>query len=481
MASIATHLKMIFAEDNLLLNGLGLKNIPKPLFKFFGSSKRALRHLNFSDNQLSQIPDWLQEEDISSLNLKTNQFKELPKWIGKFKFLKSLNLSNNKFEFIPSQIRDLTFVEYLDLSHNQLTSVPVWFFEKLERRSAIYLNNNDIKYLPSNFELTSQSSQFSSLKIDLSNNKIERIPYGILYPRFKVIDLSNNNIKTLPSWFFTYVLDQRDIEISFEDVNDLKNKSKYGETRKQGVIYLHGNPLTYPPKEIILQGTEAIVKYFEGKSQSEVYDIEEAKAEAQVFSLGSSQEANKLFRKILEKEPNNIEALLWITQTIKERDRKQYLERILEIDPKNIEAEFGLQILEGKKKSFRSEIPWINKTSEINDDTLSKISALYEKEKRLIDLEEDLEKAKDKLSKKIVNREFFFVYLALTYLYSRFYNTDDIATIVCLFLILVTVFGFFSLFGVSTLTKKLTKQKSERKDLQSDIAYLQFQLNLIMK
>ncbi len=481
MASISTHLKLIFAEDNLRLNSLGLKNIPKPLFKFFGSSKRALRYLNFSDNQLNQIPDWLQDEDISSLNLKNNQFNRLPKWIGKFKYLYSLNLSNNKFEFIPSELRDLTSVESIDLSYNQLTSVPKWFFERLESRSAIYLNNNNIKYLPSNFELTSHSFQFKSIKIDLSGNKIETIPYRILYPRFSILDLSNNNIKTLPSWFFVYVLDQRDLEISFEDVNELKNNRKYGETRKQGVIYLSGNPLTSPPQEVILQGSKAILKYFEDKSQNEIFDIEEAKAEAQVFSLGSSQKANKLFRNILEKEPSNIEALLWITQTVKERDRKQYLERILEIDPKNIEAEVGLEILEGKKISIRSEIPWINKTSEISDDTVTKISALYDKEKRLIDLEESIESAKNKLNSKILNREFLFVYLALTYLYSRFYNTDGIAMIVFLFMILGTVVGFFSLFGVSTLTKKLNKLNSERKDLQSDIAYLQFQLNLTMK
>lgn len=481
MASISTHLKLIFAEDNLRLNSLGLKTIPKPLFRFFGSSKRALRNLDFGDNQLSKIPDWLQDEDISTLSLKDNQFNELPKWIGKFKFLKSLNLSNNKFEFIPSQIRDFALLESLDLSNNQIGSVPKWFFEKLENKRAIYLNNNNIKQLPSNVELTSQSFQLYPIKIDLSNNKIETIPYGILYPRFSVIDLSNNNIKTLPSWFFAYVQNQRDIEISFENVNELKSKRKYGETRKQGIIYLHGNPLNSPPQEVILQGTEAITKYFEGKTQSEAFDIEDAKAEAQVFSLNSSEKANMMFSQILDKDPNNIEALLWITQTVKERERKQYLERVLVIDPKNTEAEIGLKILEGKKVFWRSEIPWINATGEVNDDTITKISALYDKEKRLIELNEEIEKVKDKINSKSIGREYFFVYLAMTYLYSRFYNTDEIATIVCLILILVTVVSFFSLFGASTLNKKLTKLKAEKKDLQSDIANLQFQLNLIMK
>jgi hypothetical protein len=71
---------------------------------------------------------------------------------------------------------------------------------------------------------------------------------------------------------------------------------------------------------------------------------------------GQRKEGRAMLLQIVESEPHNITALLWMTEVANTTDeRRKYLSRILEVDPKNPIALKGLEILGPKDE----EPPWM--------------------------------------------------------------------------------------------------------------------------
>ena len=64
-----------------------------------------------------------------------------------FSKLIKLDLRSNNILFI-SQFAALPILEVLDLGCNQLTRVPAKFFESVPNLSQLYLDNNQIEFLP---------------------------------------------------------------------------------------------------------------------------------------------------------------------------------------------------------------------------------------------------------------------------------------------------------------------------------------------
>lgn len=88
--------------------------------------------------------------------------------------------------------------------------------------------------------------------IDMSYNRIEAIPEDLLrLSDLDVLNLCNNRIKFLPRWLF----EDPNVNIS------LNRPSNAGNTLPK-TIYLEGNPIQFPPQEIMKRGREAVLTYF---------------------------------------------------------------------------------------------------------------------------------------------------------------------------------------------------------------------------
>jgi len=133
------------------------------------------------------ISDWPQPQndsfeekystEVESLILNGNKLNTLNMQAVNESFSKliKLDLRSNNILFI-SQFAALPILEVLDLGCNQLTRVPAKFFESVPNLSQLYLDNNQIEFLPPELcDLTS----LKHLAIQL--NHFSYIPASLFY------------------------------------------------------------------------------------------------------------------------------------------------------------------------------------------------------------------------------------------------------------------------------------------------------------
>jgi small GTP-binding protein len=158
--------------------------------------------------------------EVVGINLSYCNLEDIG-FLTNFNYIQRLGLHSNKISNL-TPIKNLTHLKTITLSCNLITDLrPLKKLASLER---LYLGTNLI-------------TDISALK-DL--NKLERL------------ELSDNKMKNLPEWILDFNLD-----IKWRYAGD-------------GLCVL-GNPLEFPPPEIIKQGNAAIKAYFD--SLTKVYGI----------------------------------------------------------------------------------------------------------------------------------------------------------------------------------------------------------------
>ena len=219
-----------------------LTKIPEQIFEL-----AHLKILNLSHNQISELPDsWEKLSNLTTLDLSGNQLAEIPDFLGNLSNLTTLDLSGNQLVEIPDLLGNLSNLTTLDLRGNQLFYLP-HSFANLVNLTILYLSYNKFAYLPNSL------TKLPNLKaLYLSNNQIFSLPNFLdSFPSLTTLYLRDNQISTLPN--------------SIANLDQLTT------------LDLRGNPLEKPPIEIVINGVEAIRKYF-GQILEEVKDdIYEAK------------------------------------------------------------------------------------------------------------------------------------------------------------------------------------------------------------
>jgi len=127
----------IYDAKHLLLDGWGLKTIPKPVFKIKG-----LETLCLSANELQSIPPEISNlKALKILNLYYNQLTNLPNSIGELSSLESLSIANNRISSLPSSMRHLKHLKYISVGGTQITKIPEFLKAKRldEYSETIYL------------------------------------------------------------------------------------------------------------------------------------------------------------------------------------------------------------------------------------------------------------------------------------------------------------------------------------------------------
>lgn len=170
--------------------------------------------------------------------MSQNSLEKLPLEIGHLRALRDLNLSNNKFHELPKELGRLSNLERLDCRHNQLTGVPLLM--SCQSLKELYLGNNKIS------SLNGESfSYISSLSIfDFRDNRINIIPDEItVLKKLERLDLANNAISGLP--------------YTMGAMEHLKS------------LVLDGNPLRSLRRDVVMRGTQAILKHLRSRIPEE--------------------------------------------------------------------------------------------------------------------------------------------------------------------------------------------------------------------
>lgn len=235
----------------------------------------ALTSLDLSNTQISDCQSLGKLTSLTTLKISYNQISDI-RFLEKLTNLTSLDISNN-------QISDLRFLEnltnltFLTLNNNKISDTQ--FLEKLINLTLLNLRDNQIKDAKSLENLTNLNS------LNLRNNQISNAQFLENLINLTLLNLSNNRISDLSPLL---LLIKKGIPIIFKE---------YGSG-----INFYNNPLTNPPPEIVRQGNDAILRYFEEKARLE----QQAQPafikvrEAKVLIVGQGKSGKTSLRKKLE-------------------------------------------------------------------------------------------------------------------------------------------------------------------------------------
>lgn len=240
-----------FLDKNKDVIGLNLQ-IKIADFSFLNDFPKLIT-LRLVSSNISNFSFLINCKQLENLSLKFNKIsdfsflKELPR-------LTNLNLNSNNITDI-SFLKDLTQLTSLYLGDNQILDFTHLNYLKKLNLLVLYKNNiNDISFLKNLTQLK---------ELYLSSNAIKDISVLKELKSLSSLDLTNNNII---------------------DISPLKEliKSKIPIVLEQDGYHLNGicldeNPIQTPSFEIIKQGTDAIIRFFDKVEKEGIDKIYEAK------------------------------------------------------------------------------------------------------------------------------------------------------------------------------------------------------------
>jgi hypothetical protein len=174
------------------LIGYQLACIPPQILKL-----SCLQTLNLEDNELDDLPDWLQGSRLTHLTyleLSSNQFHEIPQLIGQFTQLQKLNIAYNQITLIAKDIYCLTKLTVLSFSHNRIEKVA-GEISQLRQLEYLGLSHNEITEIPAELGDCNKLQH-----LDCDYNQLTAISTAVLsLDKLKICNFSTNRITEIPA------------------------------------------------------------------------------------------------------------------------------------------------------------------------------------------------------------------------------------------------------------------------------------------
>ncbi|MCX5643089.1 MAG: leucine-rich repeat domain-containing protein [Phycisphaerae bacterium] len=271
LTSIPRELTSLTDLQRLFLSHNRLVSVPCELAQLTG-----LQGLDLSGNQLTTIPPELgQLTNLQVLDLSSNELTFVPRELARLANLQVLYLQDNQLTAIPRELTSLNNLQWLNLSENHLTSIPPELAEMTNLRR-LYLSRNQLASVPRELarlaklevlylavnELTVVAPELTQLRnledLDLYHNRLRSIPAELArLTNLRRLNLFHNQLASIPP--------------------------ELGSLERLEQLHLGANPLVTPPREIIDQGTAAVLTYLRGTAK-----VEKHKWEAKLLVVGEA-------------------------------------------------------------------------------------------------------------------------------------------------------------------------------------------------
>lgn len=220
----------------------------------FLSSLTNLTTLTLSSNKISDGSFLSNLTNLTMLDLRDSKIRDWS-FLEKLTNLTTLMLSGNKISD-GSFLRNLTNLVTLVLRSNKVNDGA--FLENLTNLTSLDLRNNQIR------EGSCLGKLVHLTYLDLHNNQISDVSFLEKLAELESLDLSTNQIEDLAP---VLPLIKKHHQVIWKD----------GRLINNGEINVKNNPLTNPPREIVEQGNEAILRYWEQTAEQGKETINEAK------------------------------------------------------------------------------------------------------------------------------------------------------------------------------------------------------------
>ncbi|GAA0175942.1 scaffold/adaptor protein [Lithospermum erythrorhizon] len=239
--------------ENVDLSKKQLRILPEAFF----ASLDSIVSLNLSNNSLQAVPELIAGlEKLEELNLSSNELESLPGSIGLLINLKILNVSRNKLVELPDSICHCRSLVELNASFNRLAYLPTNIGYELVNLKRLSVQLNKLRSLP-----TSIGEMKSLQVLDAHFNELHGLPISIgKLLNLEVLNLGSNfsDLSELPHTIGD-LINLKELDISNNQIHELPDM--FGLLVNLIKLNLDHNPLTMPPKEVVVQGIEPIKRF----------------------------------------------------------------------------------------------------------------------------------------------------------------------------------------------------------------------------
>jgi internalin A len=262
--------------------GLFYINLATNRIKVFDGfeKNKELKFLDFANNLISEIRGLEKLVNLQHLNLDSNKIFKIA-GLDNLKSLQSLTLSSNLISKIENLNR-LTKLELLDLCYNQISRIEN--LDSLRELKHLILNSNDLE------KIEGLENLDNLLTLELERNFIETTKGIENKPKLKKLKVNNNNLKELH--FDKSLVSLECLVLMENEISDLAPLVPFLQSRSvlakinidefligepEKGIFVSNNPLTYPPSSVIVNGVDAVLRYFEKIASEGKEQVFEAK------------------------------------------------------------------------------------------------------------------------------------------------------------------------------------------------------------
>lgn len=250
--------KFISSKNTYAPNKLSI--IPYSIVKFKNLKKLYIGGDFHNTWDINDITVLQQFPHLISLNIRYNKIHDI-RILQHLKKLKSLNIGFNYISDI-STLQHITQLTSLSCSDNRISDISVLKHHKqllnLNLRRNEITDISILKYLPQLKILNLSANNIRDISglqylrhivfLQLGDNKIRDLSALQYLSQLITLDISYNRITQLPSWL---------IQRKFRIVSGISFPIE------KGICTIGGNRITYPPQEVVNQGHDAIVRFFE--------------------------------------------------------------------------------------------------------------------------------------------------------------------------------------------------------------------------
>jgi internalin A len=242
------------------------------------SKIHTLTDLNLAGNKIG--PGGAEEisrlVSLTSLNINENLLgNEGAQYISRLSKLTYLNIENNSLNDIAvKSLSEISTLKNLDISNNNITDQGIEYIQSIPF-TQLYLENNQIG--DRGVELICKNPSLEYLNISNNNIGNKGVEYITNLPALRGLVLNSNNIDedgaaklgSLTALTSLHLQNNKIRKIPLNLIKNIPLEIELEERRyyHSGDIYLFGNPIEYPPQEVLKQGRLAVLEYLEEAQQ----------------------------------------------------------------------------------------------------------------------------------------------------------------------------------------------------------------------
>ncbi|TXG59248.1 hypothetical protein EZV62_013821 [Acer yangbiense] len=251
----------------------------------------SLVFLDLRGNQLSSLPATFSRLiRLEELDLSSNLLSVLPDTIGSLVSLKKLIVETNDIEEIPHSIGQCASLRELRADYNRIKALPE-AVGKLQTLEVLSVRYNNIKQLP-----TTMASLSNLKELDVSFNELESVPESLCFATTLVkMNIGNNfaDMRSLPRSIGNLEM-LEELDISNNQIRFLPDSFRM--LTRLRVLRVEENPLEVPPRQIALNGAQAVVQYMADlvvKRDVKTQPIKQKKSWAQICFFSRSNKRKR--------------------------------------------------------------------------------------------------------------------------------------------------------------------------------------------